>query len=146
MQGYWQRPEETARVLDEAGWLATGDIGIMDENGFIRLIDRKKDMILVSGFNVFPNEIEEVLLSHPEVLEAAAIGIPDEVSGERIKVFIVPRSPALTREEVLRHCRENLTGYKIPRQVEFRDELPKSIVGKILRRALRDTPELARPV
>ncbi len=146
MQGYWQRPEETARVLDEAGWLATGDIGIMDEDGYIRLIDRKKDMILVSGFNVFPNEIEEVLLSHPEVLEAAAIGIPDEVAGERIKVFIVPRSPALTREEVLRHCRENLTGYKIPRQVEFRDELPKTIVGKILRRALRDTPEPARPV
>ncbi len=139
MQGYWQRPEETARVLDKAGWLSTGDVGVMDEQGFIRLIDRKKDMILVSGFNVFPNEIEEVLLSHPDILEAAAIGIPDETAGERIKVFVVARNPKLTQEEILRHCRENLTGYKIPRLIEFRDELPKSIVGKILRRELRES-------
>ncbi len=141
MQGYWQRPEETARVLDAHGWLSTGDIGVMDEAGYIRLIDRKKDMILVSGFNVFPNEIEEILLGHPEILEAAAIGVPDEVTGERIKVFVVPRNfpnPSLTRDEILRHCRENLTGYKIPRLIEFREELPKSIVGKILRRELRE--------
>ncbi len=138
MLGYWQRPEETAKVIDSEGWLATGDIGIMDERGFIRLVDRKKDMILVSGFNVFPNEIEEVIMSHPDVLEVAAIGVPDEVAGERVKVFVVPRNPGLTKEAVIAHCRENLTGYKIPKMVEFRDDLPKSIVGKILRRELRD--------
>lgn len=140
MRGYWQRPEETAQVINADGWLATGDIGIMDEKGYIRLIDRKKDMILVSGFNVFPNEIEEVIMTHPDVLEVAAIGVPDEVAGERVKVFIVPRNPRLTQGQVIAHCRENLTGYKIPRIVEFREELPKSIVGKILRRELRDTP------
>ena len=138
MRGYWQRPEETARVIDAEGWLCTGDVGIMDERGFIRLIDRKKDMILVSGFNVFPNEIEEVIMMHPDVLEVAAIGVPDEVAGERVKVFVVPRNPSLTKEAVIAHCRENLTGYKIPRVVEFREDLPKSIVGKILRRELRD--------
>ncbi len=139
MLGYWQQPEETARILDENGWLATGDIGIMDERGFIRLVDRKKDMILVSGFNVFPNEIEEVIMMHPDVIEVAAIGVPDEVAGERVKVFVVSRNPALTREAIIAHCRTNLTGYKIPKMVEFRDDLPKSIVGKILRRELRDT-------
>ncbi|PFH13003.1 AMP-binding protein [Burkholderia sp. JKS000303] len=138
MRGYWQRPDETAKVIDADGWLGTGDIGVMDERGFIRLIDRKKDMILVSGFNVYPNEIEEVLVMHPGISEAAAIGIPDEVQGERIKVFVVRRDPALTVDDVLAHCRKNLTGYKMPKFVEFRDALPQTNVGKILRRALRD--------
>jgi len=143
MRGYWQRPDETAKVIDADGWLATGDIGVMDERGFIRLIDRKKDMILVSGFNVYPNEIEEVLVMHPGISEAAAIGIPDGVQGERIKVFVVRRDPTLTVDDVLAHCRKNLTGYKMPKFVEFRDALPQTNVGKILRRALRDE-ELAR--
>ncbi|MBA1362312.1 AMP-binding protein [Burkholderia gladioli] len=143
MRGYWQRPDETAKVLDREGWLATGDIGVMDERGFVRLIDRKKDMILVSGFNVYPNEIEEVLVMHPGISEAAAIGVPDPAQGERIKAFVVRRDPALTIEEVLAHCRKNLTGYKMPKAVEFRDALPQTNVGKILRRALRDE-ELAR--
>ncbi|MCA8093584.1 AMP-binding protein [Burkholderia anthina] len=143
MRGYWQRPDETAKVIDADGWLGTGDIGVMDERGFIRLIDRKKDMILVSGFNVYPNEIEEVLVMHPGISEAAAIGIPDEVQGERIKVFVVRRDPALTVDDVLAHCRKNLTGYKMPKFVEFRDALPQTNVGKILRRALRDE-EMAR--
>ncbi|AOK23214.1 long-chain fatty acid--CoA ligase [Burkholderia ubonensis] len=143
MRGYWQRPEETAKVIDADGWLGTGDIGVMDERGFVRLIDRKKDMILVSGFNVYPNEIEEVLVMHPGISEAAAIGIPDEVHGERIKVFVVRRDPALTADDVLAHCRKNLTGYKMPKLVEFRDALPQTNVGKILRRALRDE-ELAK--
>ncbi|KVD87450.1 long-chain fatty acid--CoA ligase [Burkholderia ubonensis] len=143
MRGYWQRPEETAKVIDADGWLGTGDIGVMDESGFVRLIDRKKDMILVSGFNVYPNEIEEVLVMHPGISEAAAIGIPDEVHGERIKVFVVRRDPALTADDVLAHCRKNLTGYKMPKLVEFRDALPQTNVGKILRRALRDE-ELAK--
>jgi long-chain acyl-CoA synthetase len=138
MRGYWQRPDETARVIDADGWLATGDVGIMDEHGYIRLIDRKKDMILVSGFNVYPNEIEAVLVMHPGISEAAAIGVPDPVNGERIKVFIVRRDPALTVDDVLAHCRKNLTGYKMPKAVEFRDALPQTNVGKILRRALRD--------
>ena len=139
MQGYWHRPEETAKVIDSDGWLATGDIAVMDEGGFIRIVDRKKDMILVSGFNVYPNEIEDVLASHPDVKEVAAIGVPDPVAGERVKVIIVPRTPGLTKEAVIEHCRANLTGYKIPRIVEFREtELPKSPVGKILRRELRD--------
>ncbi|RZI85015.1 MAG: long-chain fatty acid--CoA ligase [Rubrivivax sp.] len=140
MKGYWQRQEATNEVLDQEGWLATGDIAVMDEKGFIKIVDRKKDMILVSGFNVYPNEIEDVLASHPEVKEVAAIGVPDPVAGERVKVIIVPRSPGLTKESVIEHCRKNLTGYKIPRIVEFRTtELPKSPVGKILRRELRDT-------
>ena len=139
MQGYWHRPEETAKVIDSDGWLATGDIAVMDEGGFIRIVDRKKDMILVSGFNVYPNEIEDVLASHPDVKEVAAIGVPDPVAGERVKVIIVPRTSGLTKEAVIEHCRANLTGYKIPRIVEFREtELPKSPVGKILRRELRD--------
>ncbi|AJK46156.1 AMP-binding protein [Burkholderia plantarii] len=143
MLGYWQRPDETAKVLDRDGWLATGDIGVMDERGFVRLIDRKKDMILVSGFNVYPNEIEEVLVMHPGISEAAAIGVPDTAHGERIKAFVVRRDMALTVDEVLAHCRKNLTGYKMPKAVEFREALPQTNVGKILRRALRDE-ELAK--
>jgi long-chain acyl-CoA synthetase len=139
MKGYWGRPDETAKVLDDNGWLATGDIGIMDEHGFVRLIDRKKDIILVSGFNVYPNEIEDVLMMHPAVREAAAIGVPDEIQGERVKVFIVARS-TLSADEVIQHCRKYLTGYKVPKLVEFRDSLPQTNVGKILRRTLRDDP------
>ena len=143
MKGYWNRPDETAKVFDDDGWLATGDIGVMDSRGFMRLIDRKKDMILVSGFNVYPNEIEDVIAMHPDVREVAAIGIPDVAQGERVKVFVVSRNPALTAEQVIEHCRKNLTGYKVPKLVEFRDELPQTNVGKILRRALRDE-ELAK--
>ncbi|WP_233829453.1 AMP-binding protein [Paraburkholderia sp. ZP32-5] len=143
MKGYWNRPDETAKVIDEQGWFATGDIGVMDSRGFIRLIDRKKDMILVSGFNVYPNEIEDVIAAHPDVREVAAIGVPDPAQGERVKVFVVRRNPTLTAEQVIAHCRKNLTGYKVPKLVEFRDELPQTNVGKILRRALRDE-ELAK--
>jgi long-chain acyl-CoA synthetase len=138
MAGYWQRAEETANVLDADGWLATGDVGVMDDRGFVRIVDRKKDMILVSGFNVYPNEIESVVVTHPGVLECAAIGVPDAKSGEAVKLFVVRRDTGLTAEALLAHCREHLTGYKCPRQVEFRTELPKSNVGKILRRELRD--------
>jgi long-chain acyl-CoA synthetase len=138
MAGYWNRPDETAKVLDKDGWLATGDIGMMDERGFVRIVDRKKDMILVSGFNVYPNEIEAVVVTHPGVLECAAIGVPDAKSGEAVKLFVVKRDENLTAEELLAHCRAKLTGYKCPREVEFRNELPKSNVGKILRRELRD--------
>ena len=120
------------------GGLATGDIVVMDEQGFMKIVDRKKDMILVSGFNVYPNEIEEVVASHAKVLEVAAIGVPNEVSGETVKIYVVKRDPSLTKDELLAHCRSGLTGYKIPRIVEFRDELPKSNVGKILRKDLRD--------
>ena len=138
MAGYWKRPDETANVLDTDGWLATGDIGVMDDRGFVRIVDRKKDMILVSGFNVYPNEIESVVVMHPGVLECAAIGVPDAKSGEAVKLFVVRKDETLTSEALLAHCRENLTGYKCPREVEFRAELPKSNVGKILRRELRD--------
>jgi long-chain acyl-CoA synthetase len=138
MKGYWNRPDETAKVFDDEGWLATGDIGVMDSRGFIRLIDRKKDMILVSGFNVYPNEVEDVIAMHPDVREVAAIGIPDAAQGERIKVFVVRRNNALTEEQVIAHSRKHLTGYKVPKVVEFRDELPQTNVGKILRRQLRD--------
>jgi long-chain acyl-CoA synthetase len=138
MAGYWNRPDETAKVLDKDGWLATGDIGVMDERGFVRIVDRKKDMILVSGFNVYPNEIEAVVVTHPGVLECAAIGVPDAKSGEAVKLFVVKRDESLTAEELLAHCRAKLTGYKCPRDVEFRTELPKSNVGKILRRELRE--------
>jgi long-chain acyl-CoA synthetase len=138
MAGYWQHPEETAKVLDADGWLATGDIGVMDERGFVRIVDRKKDMILVSGFNVYPNEIESVVAMHSGVLECAAIGVPDPKSGEAVKLFAVRRDAGLTAEALLAYCREHLTGYKCPREVEFRAELPKSNVGKILRRELRD--------
>ena len=138
MQGYFNRPEETAKVLDADGWLATGDVGKMDARGFFYIVDRKKDMILVSGFNVYPNEIEGVVAMHPGVLEVAAVGVPDAKSGEVVKVFVVRKDPALTSAQLLAHCREQLTGYKIPKFVEFRNELPKTNVGKILRRELRD--------
>ncbi len=138
MKGYWNRPDETAKVIDAEGWLATGDIAVMDELGFLKIVDRKKDMILVSGFNVYPNEIEDVVAMHPDVKEVAAVGVPDEVAGERVKIIVVPRNPGLTKEALLEHCRKNLTGYKMPRIVEFRnEELPKTPVGKILRRELR---------
>ena len=143
MKGYWQRPEETAKVLGNDGFLHTGDIGIMDEKGFIRIVDRKKDMILVSGFNVYPNEIEQVVAMHPGVLEVAAIGVPDEHSGEVPKVFVVKKDPQLTEADVLEHCKKELTNYKRPKYVEFRTELPKTNVGKILRRALRDEKKAA---
>ena len=138
MAGYWQRPDETAKVIDKDGWLATGDVGVIDEQGYIRIVDRKKDMILVSGFNVYPNEVEGVLAMHPGVLECAAIGVPDKKSGEAVKLYVVKKDPALTADAVLQHCREHLTAYKCPRDVEFRNDLPKSNVGKILRRELRE--------
>jgi long-chain acyl-CoA synthetase len=136
MKGYWQRPEATAETIKD-GWLCTGDMGFMHPDGFFQIVDRKKDMILVSGFNVYPNEIEDVLALNPKVLESAAIGIPDEKSGEVVKVFVVKKDDSLTAEEVIAHCRENLTGYKVPKTVEFRTDLPKTNVGKILRRELR---------
>ena len=138
MKGYWQRPDETAKVIGPDGFLYTGDVGVMDEKGYVRIVDRKKDMILVSGFNVYPNEIEQVVAMHPGVLEVAAIGVPDEHSGEAPKLFIVKKDPSLTEAAVLDFCKEQLTGYKRPKHVEFRAELPKTNVGKILRRALRD--------
>lgn len=138
MSAYWNQPEETAKTFTAEGFLKTGDIGIMDEQGRIRLVDRKKDMILVSGFNVYPNEIEDVVASHPDVLEVAAVGVPSEHSGETIKLFVVRKNPSLTEDEIKRWCKERLTAYKRPRIIEFRDELPKSNVGKILRRVLRD--------
>ena len=140
MKGYWQRPDETAQVIDGDGWLHTGDMARMDDAGYFYIVDRKKDMILVSGFNVYPNEVEDVVAMMPGVLEVAAVGVPDEKSGEAVKVVIVRKDPALTAEQVKAHARENLTGYKQPKLVEFRDELPKTNVGKILRRELRDAP------
>ncbi|MDQ1108791.1 long-chain acyl-CoA synthetase [Stenotrophomonas rhizophila] len=140
MKGYWQRPEETAKAIDADGWLHTGDMARMDEHGFFYIVDRKKDMILVSGFNVYPNEVEDVIAMMPGVLEVAAVGVPDEKSGEIVKVVIVKKDPNLTAEMVKEHARANLTGYKHPRIVEFRKELPKTNVGKILRRELRDAP------
>ncbi|HAU79099.1 MAG TPA: long-chain-fatty-acid--CoA ligase [Stenotrophomonas sp.] len=140
MKGYWQRPEDTAQAVDAEGWLHTGDMARMDEQGFFYIVDRKKDMILVSGFNVYPNEVEDVIAMMPGVLEVAAVGVPDEKSGEVVKVVIVKKDPNLTAEMVKEHARANLTGYKHPRIVEFRKELPKTNVGKILRRELRDTP------
>ena len=137
MRGYWQRPEATAEVLQD-GWMATGDIVIMDESYSLRIVDRKKDMILVSGFNVYPNEIEDVVMLNYKVAEVVAIGVPHEVSGETIKIFVVKKDDSLTRDELRQHCRQHLTGYKVPKDIEFRDELPKSNVGKILRRVLRD--------
>ncbi len=137
MKGYYNRPEETAKVLTNDGWLFTGDIGMMLDKGFFKIVDRKKDMILVSGFNVYPNEIEDVVASHPKVLEVAAIGEPDEHSGEVVKIFVVKKDKSLTEKELSAFCKENLTGYKRPRHIEFKKELPKTNVGKILRRALR---------
>ena len=138
MGGYWNRPDETAKVMTADNYFLTGDVGVMDERGFVKIVDRKKDMILVSGFNVYPNEIEGVVVTLAGVLECAAVGVPDTRSGEAVKLFVVKKDEALTAEDVLKHCRAQLTGYKIPREVEFRKELPKSNVGKILRRELRD--------
>lgn len=138
MAGYWNRPDETAKVMTKDGFFKSGDMGFMDERGYTKIVDRKKDMILVSGFNVYPNELEEVVAHHPGVMEAAAVGVPDEHSGEVPKLFVVRKDPALTVEALMAYCRENLTGYKRPRYIEFRTELPKTPVGKILRRALRD--------
>lgn len=138
MRGYWNRPDETAKVLSPDGWLRTGDMGRFDERGYVYIVDRKKDMILVSGFNVYPNEVEDVVMMHPGVRECAAVGVPNEHSGEVVKLFVVRKDPALTGEELIAHCHKYLTGYKVPKFVEFREELPKSNVGKILRRELRD--------
>ncbi|MBR0733683.1 long-chain fatty acid--CoA ligase [Bradyrhizobium japonicum] len=138
MSGYWNRPEETAKVMTADGYFRTGDIGAMDEKGYTKIVDRKKDMILVSGFNVYPNEIEEVIASNPGVLECAVIGIPDSKSGEAVKAFVVKKDPNLTAEAVIKFCQEQLTGYKVPKHIEFRTDLPKTNVGKILRRQLRD--------
>jgi long-chain acyl-CoA synthetase len=139
MAGYWNRPDETAKVMTPDGFFKSGDVGIMDERGYVRIVDRKKDMILVSGFNVYPNEIEQVVSQHPGVLECAAIGVGDEKSGEAVKLFVVKNDPTLSEEDVAAYCRENFTAYKRPKYIEFRDELPKSNVGKILRRELRTT-------
>ncbi|MFT4119413.1 long-chain fatty acid--CoA ligase [Bradyrhizobium sp.] len=138
MTGYWNRPEETAKVMTADGYFRTGDIGVMDDKGYTKIVDRKKDMILVSGFNVYPNEIEEVIASHPGVLECAVIGIPDSKSGEAVKAFVVKKDPNLTAEDVIKFCQQQLTGYKVPKHIEFRNDLPKTNVGKILRRQLRD--------
>jgi long-chain acyl-CoA synthetase len=137
MAGYWQRPDETAKTVKN-GWLWTGDIARMDEDGYFYIVDRKKDMILVSGFNVYPNEIEDVISLHPKVLEAAVVGLPDNTSGEIVRAFVVPKDPSLTVEELRDWCRDQLTGYKRPRSFELRQSLPKTNVGKILRRELRD--------
>jgi long-chain acyl-CoA synthetase len=138
MSGYWQRPDETTKVLSADGWLATGDIVVMTEDGYLKIVDRKKDMILVSGFNVYPTEIEDVVVQHPGVLECAAIGVPDERTGEAIRLFVVLRDKGVTEDELLAHCRDRLTRYKMPHHITFRDSLPKSNVGKVLRRQLRD--------
>ncbi|MCK9382287.1 MAG: long-chain-fatty-acid--CoA ligase [Sulfuritalea sp.] len=138
MKGYWNRPDETAKVLMADGFLRTGDVAVMDSSGYVKIVDRKKDMILVSGFNVYPNEIEDVLAMHPGVLESAAVGVPDPKTGEAVKIYVVKKDPNLTEAALLEHCHANLTGYKVPRKIAFRSELPKTNVGKILRRELRD--------
>jgi long-chain acyl-CoA synthetase len=143
MAGYWNRPEETVKVMTADGYFRTGDIGVMDENGYTKIVDRKKDMILVSGFNVYPNEVEEVIASHPGVLECAVIGVEDAKSGEAVKAFVVRKDPALTAEEVIKFCATQLTAYKVPKQIEFRTALPKTNVGKILRRELREEKKAA---
>lgn len=139
MKGYWNRPEETAKTFFDGGWLRTGDVAVMNEEGFFKIVDRMKDMILVSGFNVYPNEVEDVIATHPKVMEVAAVGVPDPKSTEAVKVFVVAKDKSLTEAEIKEFCKENLTGYKRPKFVEFRDDLPKSNVGKILRRKLRDS-------
>jgi long-chain acyl-CoA synthetase len=143
MAGYWNRPDETAKVMTADGYFRTGDIGVMDASGYTRIVDRKKDMILVSGFNVYPNEIEEVIAGHAGVLECAVIGVADDKSGEAVKAFVVKKDPNVTAEDVIKHCRTNLTAYKVPKLIEFRTDLPKSNVGKILRRELRDEKKAA---
>jgi long-chain acyl-CoA synthetase len=139
MKGYWNRDDETAKVMTADGFFKSGDLGYMTENGFIKLVDRKKDMILVSGFNVYPNEVEDVVMLNPKVLECAAIGVANEKSGEVVKLFVVKKDPSLTEAELIAYCRESMTSYKVPKNVEFRSELPKSNVGKVIRRELRDT-------
>ena len=141
MAGYWNRPDETAKVMTPDGFFKSGDIGVMDENGYVKIVDRKKDMILVSGFNVYPNELEGVIAEHPGVLECAVVGVPDENSGEAVKAFVVRKDPNLTVEQLMDYCKKQFTGYKKPKYIEFRDELPKTNVGKILRRALREELE-----
>ena len=143
MSGYWNRPDETAKVMTPDGYFKSGDVGIMDERGYVKIVDRKKDMILVSGFNVYPNEVEAVIAAHPGVLECACVGVPDEHSGEAVKVFVVRKDLNLTQEVLAAYCKEQFTGYKRPKYIEFRDELPKTNVGKILRRALRDEKKIA---
>jgi long-chain acyl-CoA synthetase len=138
MKGYWNRPDETAKVMLPDGYLRTGDVGHMDERGFVFIEDRKKDMILVSGFNVYPNEVEAVVAAHPGVLEAAAVAQPDERSGEVVALFVVPKDPALTEKAVIEYMRQSLAGYKVPKHVYFKKDLPKSNVGKILRKSLRE--------
>jgi long-chain acyl-CoA synthetase len=138
MAGYWQRPDETAKVMTPDGFFRSGDIGVVDERGYFRIVDRKKDMILVSGFNVYPNEVEDVVTQMPGILECAAIGIPDEKAGEAVKLVIVRKDASVTEEMIRAYCEANLTGYKRPKVIEFRNDLPKSPVGKILRRELRD--------
>ena len=137
MQGYWQKPEESANVLPGDGWLRTGDVGQFTPEGFLKIVDRQKDMITVSGFKVYPNEVEEVLALHPKVLEVGVVGVPDEHSGEVVKAFVVKRDPSLTEAELKEHARQNLTPYKNPKHIQFIDALPKTNVGKILRRELR---------
>jgi long-chain acyl-CoA synthetase len=143
MAGYWNRPDETAKVMTADGYFRSGDIGIMDADGYVKIVDRKKDMILVSGFNVYPNELEEVIMAHPGVLECAVVGVPDEHSGEAVKVFVVRKDAALDAEQLMDYCKQEFTGYKKPKYIEFRDELPKTNVGKILRRALREEKQAA---
>ena len=138
MKGYWNRPDETANVFHPDGYLRTGDVGYIDQKGFVFLVDRKKDMILVSGFNVYPNEVEEAVVMHPGIIDVAAIGVPDEHSGEAVKIFVVRKDPRVTEKDLIEHCRTVLTGYKIPKHIEFRDDLPRTNVGKILRRALKE--------
>jgi long-chain acyl-CoA synthetase len=145
MQGYWQRPEETAKVLDAKAWLHTGDVAIIQADGYVRIVDRMKDMILVSGFNVYPNEVEDVISRHPDVLECAVISVPDEHSGEAVKAVVVAKNPSLSSETVRQWCKQQLAAYKVPKHVEFRDSLPKSAVGKVLRRELRDGPAVEPP-
>jgi len=143
MVGYWNRPDETAKVMTSDGFFKSGDVGVMDERGYVKIVDRKKDMILVSGFNVYPNEIEAVVAAHPGVLECACVGVPDANSGEAVKLFVVRKDPALTADELMNYCKEQFTGYKKPKYIEFRDDLPKTNVGKILRRELRDEKKAA---
>jgi long-chain acyl-CoA synthetase len=138
MMGYWQRPEASAEALDADGWLKTGDIAVIDADGFVRIVDRKKDLIIVSGFNVYPNEIEDVVMAHPCVASCAAIGVPDERSGEAVKLFVVPRAQGVSVDELKAYCKENFTAYKVPKHIVLRESLPMTPVGKILRRELRD--------
>lgn len=138
MDGYWQNPAETARVMTRDGYFRSGDIGVMDERGYVTIVDRKKDMVLVSGFNVYPSEVEAVVALHPGVLECAVVGVPDAHTGEAVKLYVVRRDPSLTVDDLMAYCHEQLTGYKRPKFIEFRSELPKSNVGKILRRELRE--------